>query len=102
MATNIDIEHVTGGVTSGTPLTTAPIAVAAGVEEVITFTNWPSPQTRTIDLITDGSDVTYGYEAGHTGGKLLLDQHNLIETAGGARTLYVNSEAGANLYIRIL
>lgn len=98
MATAINIATVVGGASSGTPLTSAAIAIGAGVEEVITFSNWPGNTSMVLD--TDGTDVTYGYATGHTGGKINSGVSCPIETGG--RTLYVNSAAGANLWIRVL
>ena len=95
MATAIDI--ATTGYTSGTPLTTAPIAVAAGVEEAITFTNWRGGKV-TLVVSTDGTDVTYGFATGNTGGKL-HEGPNYIESGGNP--LFINSAAGANVWIRV-
>ena len=98
MATAIDF--ATTGYLKGTPLTAAAISVAAGVEEVVSFTNHPKI-TLTLILDTDGSDVTYGFATGETGGKINPGVHCPVEAAGG-RSFYINSADGANVWIRIL
>jgi hypothetical protein len=101
MAAPVNIDISATGRMSGTPLTSGGVTVPAGVEQVVTFTNWNDGVNRTIVLTTDQSDVTYGYASGETGGRIHLGVDSYIETFGG-RNLYLNSTTEATVWIRIL
>ena len=77
------------------------ITIGAGVEEAITFTNFPRGVSLTLVLSTPNTDLTYGFKTGETGGDIIPNIPNLIEASKGT-ALYVSSVGGGELYIRVL